>query len=340
MIARLIVVSPFVLIAPEGAVYTRYTYEDDGYTVIARPPLIIGDAPTPHDSAPQIEIGGKPGFIANGLQFEFRKNEFGRSIDGPLDPPMPFLQRIIDAFLARLRFVTRAAQIQPLRLEGGTSWRLEYSNDDGSELKEDPAFCRARIGRVFHWSSVALTPAVWEQLHELEPDWASPIWDDILLDSFNALPKVGTAIVLAATALETFIGTILNQLCVGSDVPKDIWTWINGRRNKLSEPSTEEQFDVLLKHFCGHSLKEEEKLWQAFMELRNARNSFVHGGQAAIGKTPVTRSRATELVSAAGEITRVVRQWLPEAHRWPVFTTSDSLSIMFPILGPPSRPAP
>lgn len=212
MIAQLIVATPFPLIVPDATTFTGYSYEEGEYIITARPPLLT-DGPLPRDLPTNVEIDGKPAFVANALQFEFRKTTpFARARDSEYDPPLDLLQRVVTGFLARLRFAARAPQIEPLSLKYGATWRLEYLNDDGAELPEDPDLIRARMGRHWKWSSVTVTPAVWEQIHELEPDWASPVWDDILLDAFHALPRIGTAVVLAATALEVFISTILDRI--------------------------------------------------------------------------------------------------------------------------------
>jgi hypothetical protein len=48
MIARLTVATPFVMVIPEGASYAGYTYHDEGYAIMARPPA-KSDIPLPHD---------------------------------------------------------------------------------------------------------------------------------------------------------------------------------------------------------------------------------------------------------------------------------------------------
>jgi hypothetical protein len=169
-------------------------------------------------------------------------------------------------------------------------------------------------------------------VYALEPDWTAPVWDDILLDATNALPKIGTAVVLAATALEVFIADVLERLSAKGDVPPDIWQWINDRDNWLKDPSTEEQFDMLLKHFVGHSLKEETTLWPAFKELRTARNTFVHEGRATVGGAELQLARASQLVGHATDIIRIVRNWLAPEHQWPQFETKMELSLTVPLL--------
>jgi hypothetical protein len=80
--------------------------------------------------------------------------------------------------------------------------------------------------------------------------------------------------------------------------------WITKRGFFLKEPSTDEQFDVLLKIFSGKSLKDEPTLWEAFRNLKEARNNFVHKGRAEIGGKPVTSDVASRLVASTRDIIR------------------------------------
>ena len=102
-----------------------------------------------------------------------------------------------------------------------------------------------------------------------------PIYISLVLDSEAALPDAGAAIALASTALETLIETHLGRLAAAKC--PELWSWI---ANRGHGPSTEEQFDVLLKIFSGKSLKDEKGLWDAFQRLQRARNKFVHTGKS------------------------------------------------------------
>lgn len=333
MIARLSVAMPFAMIVPEGGQYKSYTYEDDGYVIVARAPG-KSDLPLPFEVPKDVKVDGQPAFAANAIQFDFGKTagDFDRRREGGVvEPPPELMARVVSSFIARLRYVARGAHLQPVELPHGTAWRLQYLNDDGSELPEDPALWRA-FG-AFHWSFsfVGVTPPVWDHMYTLEPDWVAPVWDDILLDALNALPTIGTAVVLAATALEVFIADILDRLAQGGDVPTDLWKWLNDRKNWLKDPSTDEQFDILLKHFVGQSLKDDAKLWQAFQGLRTARNTFVHEGRAMVGGKALNLDDARQLVAQASQIVQLIRGWLPKQHQWEQFEAKMDLSIALPL---------
>jgi hypothetical protein len=332
VIARLTVVVPFPIVVADGEIFPLYTYENEGYTISARPPVKT-EQPLHVDLPNDIRLDGKVAFAANALRFDFRKAEFDRRSDRELfDPSVELMQRTVRGFIARLRYVTRSAHVQPVDLARGATWRLQYLNDDESELPPQPELLRGVGGKVRSISLTSVPLDVWESIHELEPDWAPPVWDDILLDATNALPRIGTAVVLAATALEVFIADVLERLAKNSDVPRDVWQWMNERRDIDRNPSTEEQFDVLLKHFVGRSLKDEQKLWQIFTELRTARNKFVHEGTARAGGNPITFERAGQLVASAGEIISTIRGWLPAEHQWTQFQSKSQLSFTLPLI--------
>lgn len=77
----------------------------------------------------------------------------------------------------------------------------------------------------------------------------------------------------------------------------------------------------MLKSLGGRSLKEDTGLWQAWVQLCQARNSFVHEGRAMLGKkksrnrTPLTRQTAREVVARAEQIIDFIEAFLPAEHR-------------------------
>lgn len=342
MIARLTVAVPFAIAVPDGATYAGYGYKDGEYEIVYRPPG-KSDQPLKMDVPTELEIDGVKGFMANAIRFDFHKSDFDRKRGSDqYDPPMELMRHVVANFIARLRYVTRAPHVQPIDFPRGTIWHLQYLNDDETELAQDPALIRNRRGWRVSFAYTSLPPSVWELMHELDSDWKAPVWDDILLDAFHALPSIGTAVVLGATSLEVFIAEVLDRLAPGSDVPPAMWHWINDRKDWRLDPTTEEQFDALLKHFTGHSLKERPKLWQDFRDLRTARNKFVHEGSPLVGGTPIGLQRAGELLMSATEIVSLVRTWLPEEKRWPQFDPRVEIRLVLPLLdrdgAPPGGP--
>ena len=325
MIARLFVLLPFSLTVPEGEQFPVYEYEDDGYRIRVYPPGRSDRTPA-GDGAEQIKIDGVPAFQADAIRIDFHKESFERGRESPLDPPEAHMKRAINSFLIRLRHVTRAGQIRPINFPLAT-WRLQYFNDDETELEKDEKLVRGRGTLAFSMSWIALNKKVWEKVFTLPVDYEPPPWDGLLLDASVELPSVGPALVLAATALEVFISYMLDKLATLKSIPADLWTWINKRDDRRQEPTIEEQYESLLRLFAGHSLKEDPRLWELFKNLRTARNSFVHEGVAKIGGVPVTNETALKLIGAAAEIIAKIREWIPPELHWPEFKHTIQVEV-------------
>ena len=146
----------------------------------------------------------------------------------------------------------------------------------------------------FHFSYAAVTKEIWDEVFELPFDYEPPSWVPLLLDAQDLLPRIGPAIVIAFTALEVAVSKLLDDLADSSPIPEDIWRWINSR-SLDQQPSLVDQFGDLLRILTGHSLKDDNALWESFLNLRRARNTFVHDGVAKnLGGNVVTEDEATD----------------------------------------------
>ena len=181
-------------------------------------------------------------------------------------------------------------------------------------------------------------PALWDLIFTLPEGFEPPAWQAILIDARGALPHVGTALVLAATALEIFIAELLNELVKKTQVPAELWDWINDRGNWQKEPSVEEQYDVLLKIVTGHSLKDEGALWEGLKNLRSARNSFVHEGVAQLGRKRLSANDVLPLIARADAIVAKIREWIPEECRWPLIEHTINIQMAKLLFGPTNSP--
>lgn len=336
MLAVLHVALPFNLLMPEHTPYTLYTYADGSYQVMLGLPVRSG-RPLPSDAPEHFLMDGKPAFVADALTVKFRKDGFHRALRSEIDPPYEVINRSLALFLSRLKYLARAPQIHQIELPA-CQWRLQYLNDDETELQQEEGFLRGRGTISFAFSYIACGPALWDSVHSLAPDFEAPPWHALLVDSRGALPHVGTAVVLAATALEVLISDVLKHLFARSTIPADLWNWVNDRGHWQKEPSVEEQYSILLKVLCGHSLKEDNALWEAFKNLRAARNSFVHEGIPRIGRAVLTATDALTLIAKADQIAERVRDWLPEPLRWPQFAHEVHVEFTKQLIGPANAP--
>jgi hypothetical protein len=282
-------------------------------------------------------MNGEPTNLVNGIKIEFHKEQFNRSRNGDNDPSYDLMAEALNALLGSLRFVTKGPQIRPPFALEQLQWRLQYLNDDGTELQEDPQLRRGIVGFTGRISVVGVTPFIWNQVHSLPEHFELPAWDTLRLDAVASLPHVGTALVLAWSSLEVFISVVLDRLATASSIPIEMWSWINRKNRK---PSTDDHFDTLLRVFTNHSLKEDAQLWDAYKQLKDARNSYIHEGVATIGKHKdfVSLAKATQLVQATEKIINLIREWLPEDQRWP--QVEEKITFQFPIILPGSKPSP
>jgi len=272
------------------------------------------------------------------MRIDFYKEDFDRTAAGPIDPPEDVIQRAVGDFHIRLRFTTRAAHASTVSFPWN-QWRLEYTKDEGSELEAQEGYVKARGRSRLRWSFIGISPEVWDNAFRLRSEFEVPSWDGLRLDAIAALPNVGTALVLAATSLEVFLSVLLDDLASSKRLSDSLWKGITTRDGRiLQQPSLDEQFDVLLKELTGHSLKEDAALWEAFKNLKSARNSFVHESVGRIGNRTLSGDEAAVLVGRVDSIIAKIREWIPEDMKWPVPQANVNLEWTTPI-GPSNKSA-
>ncbi len=336
MLARFQILLPYDLLIRGGAEYVPWHLAEwEGMDVVIHPParaivdradLAMGSTKPMQaglsDLRPQlpavpsayIDVDGERAIEANLLVIDFRKESFDRATDAPTDPSVATAFEIANDVLARVRYLLRGPQQKPLDPEQ-TPYRLDYLSDRQEGLEPEQGKVRARFSTAFHVRLAFISPEHWLAASELgEPP---PAWDELYLDALSHLPEVGPSVVLGAAALESFIDWALDAFVEAGGMDRDLYAWISGRNGNLAlQPSERDQFDALLKAVSGHSLKEDDRLWERFETLRVLRNNIVHrglallkNGQAADG--PV----ASALLGAVGEIIDRVEAQLPESKR-------------------------
>lgn len=338
MIARILILTPFNILIAKDEQFPIFSYEKSGYKINFYPPVRDEKFVSPNEPS-AIKMNGKDAFFCNVIRIEFQKDKFDRSVrtdpknNNDIDPPLDTINEALNDFLIRLRHVTQAHQIHQLYLPK-CQWRIEYYNDDGTELPIEKGMTRARGSLQFNLNYTALNAEIWNDVFTWSPDLTSLYWVDLLLDGRDELPEIGASIVLTFTALEIFIANILNQLATKEKISPEFWQWINNRE-WYQEPHIKEQYDVLLKNLTGHSLKEEENLWQAFINLKTARDTFVHEGMARISKKsqkPLEEKEAIELINLANKIPFKIREWLPKEIQWDLHKNYNfSLEAIWPL---------
>lgn len=329
MLARLHIFLPYSLILPDGENYSIYSYEDDGYEIRVFPPGKSNEVIQGVVNGEKLTINDKLGFRVNVLKIDFIKASFDRQVGIDGDPSLDLIERTVNLFLRKLRFVARGFQIKEIDLKR-VSWHLRYLNEDETELERMEGKVRGRGARSLTFSWIALTPEIWNNIHSFPDNYSPPEWDSLYLDALDALPNIGLSIVLAVTALEVFISRTLDSLAAKSTTPSALWEWIN---NRGREPNLIEQYDELLRILLGISLKENSILWEAFRNVKTARNAFVHQGIAQVGGKTINEDEAKKLVHQTAEIISFIKNKLSEDLRWPEFEHKTRVEVVMPILG-------
>lgn len=346
MKARLSVHLPFTLCIPDGVAFQSVPYDLDGCVVVDMPPQRTGLS-SPLDRPRVITVDDAPAFEADVLVIDFYKEEFDRRVTEEAVPPnwepsIDTLQVATHSLVRRLRYVTQGAMLKPVDLRK-QHFTVQYLNEDDSGLPRQEGRVRRRGGANFSFRFALCTPEIWVAAQQLGPTFQAPIWDELLLDAEDALPYVGSAVVLGAVALERFITETLDQLATAAVKPPALWTWLMTQPDPYKLPSVTDMFDDLLEVFTGHSLQREDAaLWQGMTSLKNARNNFVHRGIPSIGKNgpPLSASEALQLLQQANSVIGKVRGWLPTPQPWPPFSVGRRLQFRVPLTDSPAPPAP
>jgi hypothetical protein len=293
----------------------------------------------PQPVEPMIDVDGYKVVRCDAIAVEIHGSEFDRRRDGGgIRPLLDLACSVADGLLQRVRVLTRAGHLKPIDPES-TTFGLVFLDDSRVRLaSEEGKFVGTGMFKL-QIRSVALTPEVWDATLEAGA-YETPAWEELLLDAMDSvLSEIGPALVLSATAVETRIANALDFLA-GGKVPDDVWKWATTRNGDfMKTPSVSEQLDALLLALGGRSLREDTRLWEAGVHLRQARNSFVHEGRAMIGKKKekrqaVTQAKAAELVGNAGAIIDFIETLLPEEARRPRLSHQPMVTTTIPIKAP------
>lgn len=358
MIARLRILLPFYIFVRKDDYLAIVEFTSGPYHIRVYPPTqaalnpkdIDGLSPIPVRTALDllkpadtldetfIQVDGRATVLANLLQIDFSKPEFDRikeakEVADPFtqgDPPIQLGFDIANGFLARLRTLTRGHKVRVVS-PGSAPWRMDYLRDDGTDVPVETGKYRRRLFSHYTLNITVLNTAIWDEVHSLPSNYNPYTWDTLLLDAEALLPDIGASLIVGAAALEILIEWALNRLAERSSLNKDLWEWINQRQNRTQNPSVPEQYDILLRALTSRSLKDENELWEAFQNLRSARNSYAHEGRAVLGGKEVTVDSARDLIEKAKKILEWVDSILPDDLRRPKLVAKTEIKMVKPI---------
>jgi len=240
---------------------------------------------------------------------------------------------LVNRWTTTYRNLMSATWVKPVAPQK-CSWRLNYLNDDGTELAQEEGLIRASVGFFMNVPGVgALVADSWQAIGDLVPDYVPFRWDELLVDALELLPAIGPPILLAYTALEIRISDAADVLATERKVHAEVWEWFTLKRAIVVRPETEEFAKAVFRMLAGKSLADETELWQTFVDLRRARNSFAHEGVArdSSGKE-VTPDKAAQLVAGARQVLDWIENLLPESNRRKQFAPTSTLTIVTPAI--------
>lgn len=304
-----------ILYPPQATSTTLFdcTRIDSSHFVVDIPRLLI---PIEPPLCNEIKIDGKPTHQMNLIQIDFIKDSFDRRQNNKTEQEqiLTIAEELVANFINAVRSRGQAAHIRPpSRLD--SLWLIQYLNDDGTELEHDPALFRMRFSGRIEFRATGLSLPIWKEVLSLMPEHIPHTWESLYLDARDPDTQPGTSVVLSYAALETMINSALDTLAIEKLDP-DVWSWIKQPgENWQKEPSVSDMYDKILKLLCGQSLKEESKLWDIFVTLKKARNSFVHEGRLLVDKHELNSIEARDLVDKTSKILNWVEEKLPEEHR-------------------------
>jgi hypothetical protein len=334
MRARLFYPIPFRLTRPQrdGEVEMRL-YNLGGYGVLELPPIPFFPPSAWEPRATKID--GLDAIDADMLLIDFFKEGFVVDEAAPTDPPEELINTVVNNHVRRMRYVSRNHRMQ-LSLSQYQTCIILYSNDDGSALKEFGGRRPFRVISTGRYHKSVCSADVMKGVLALHPEFVPPVWDEIRLDAQAAMPHIGSAIALAAVALERFIKEIIDKLGNANVKPPEIWTLYANNRDTDKRPSVEDMYDTLLQLLTGHSLRDEPELWDAFMDIKEARNKFVHEGVPRVRRNrpqPVvlTEEMTYLLLDKVDKIIARIREWIPAEMRWPIFDINHHVEVEVPV---------
>jgi len=233
------------------------------------------------------------------LQIDFFGDGFERR-SGTADDPNPTeVERVTRDVVRRLRYTLGAPWFREFPLHK-VFWVIRYLADDESELPETAGFVRIRGHAPFEFIFTGFDEHSWHAAQRLGTDFTPLLWESLHLDARFLLPEVGPAIVLAYSAIEAASEQLVRQNALSSQVAQ-----------RLLKKRVPDRLDIVASQLIGTTLKADPILWQAFDELRRARNSFAHAGRAMLNGTIVDEHMASALVDRSEPVLRWIESHLP-----------------------------
>jgi hypothetical protein len=269
VIARLRILLPFVLHLTEDFKETTITKTFEDYTLVYFPPYqasmkyqdIESDLQFKPSSIVEILKPNKPPKHlehrlvnekkireVNAVQIYFKKDTFDRSAvvkpsDEYFDPSLDTIKTVVDEYIGILRSLNKNAEMKPFdRVR--CAFAIEYFDNEMQELERTPDQLRGRYKVTKSFSYSVLTQNLWDEFStRLNTSTKIKPWLSLYLDAKSMINDSGPCIVLLQTSLEVMIQTVLDKLSTEKNINKELWLWLNSRKDYWRSPSLAEKFN-------------------------------------------------------------------------------------------------
>lgn len=351
MIVRFLVLLPFSFYVQTDKTFKVKQIERNGYKIDIYPPLqtqvrltdfsILSDkmledtlkemVPTdPPKIHPMVFIDDKPTVEANLFQLIFHKDSFRSNNEetdlSKTDPPVTLAFEIVNEWITKIRTLAQFSELKPVNYNTSV-WKLDYFYDEVNTKDNPTPHKNVMYTAVYRsFAPNGLTVQLWDDVNAVE-EFVPLAWETLMSDTHAVLPDINAAVVLAASALETFINYFLDKVAEKSSLPKELWRWLNERDLWLKNPSNVDKFGDLLKILTGYSLKEDSTLWNSYNALRKLRNNISHEGTPYLNNKLVTYEEALTLIAAANDIINKLESLLPIEERRHRITTQSKMHL-------------
>jgi len=204
----------------------------------------------------------------------------GQDLDRASELIEPFGEVALTALnnlIAVVRRKARLYQVFDLRRE---DIDISIRDDDGKLLREDPmhaALVQQEQHQADSFDLVQQSSGWYQEVGDaLQVPEPVSLAQDLLMEAERALGQrfPRQAIATSHTAIETAASRLLNRGMTRRGIPDDEIDHV------LSTKSLIAKLDVLLRTYCGFSLKRDNHgLWKRFNQLSDMRNDIVHRGK-------------------------------------------------------------
>lgn len=247
------------------------------------------------------------GFMAENFEPNFSENLMERRVD----PPIEEVFRAANRFLHQLRARLRSAYMERVTPHN-TPWQLEYYDNAMTPIAQERGWPKVAAGTPEDDWRMATVLSSEDWLAAATPKGRGPLlqWEMFLLEARRNLYSPVYAVVLADAAMELLANGAVRIIAqvTKQDVPTR--TMQNG--DVVEEKRPQKLFHTGLKKLVGISMRDNNVLWDAMVDVSQLRNDILHDGRFKAGETRATPENLDRLIRNLWQVVEIVAKYLPK----------------------------